>query len=55
MKTFIFFQKFIHIMIFPPKNDFQRQVKFGGTPGIKNIPKQEKMCILHKEIAWNEI
>lgn len=82
MKTFIFLQKFIHIMTFPPKNDFQRQVKFGGTPGIKNIPKQDanalliqwdfhdlkvmkakiatepsvtQMCILHKEIAWNEI
>ena len=47
MKTFIFFQKFIHIMIFPPKNDFQRQVKFGGTPGIKNIPKQEKKCVFY--------
>ena len=52
MKTFIFVQKFIHIMIFPLKNDFQRQVKFVGTPGIKKHTKTGgEMCLLHKEIA----
>ena len=37
-------------MIFPPKNDFQRQVKFGGTHGIKNISKQGEKCVFYTKI-----
>ena len=47
MKTFIFVQKFIHIMIFPTKNDFQRQVKFEGTPGIKKHTKTGGKCAFY--------